>query len=344
MATDLKGKRFPGFLKKLSWKHKNNKLIYYTRNFARQIYPEKFFRSQLEKKLSLISNYDPDYLSRRVNYYNKLKEGVSVPDDSRSLNEFRLKRKNKTYFFDSYEYTRFFDVNLRAEFLFGDITYVPEVPSILKSRPVGTDNANSVILNLDKIRHFTFVDDKRDFRKKKDMLVSRNHVSQPHRLKFLEMYYDDRMCNIGMINKSKGLERFLKEWMTLEEQLRYKFILCLEGNDVASNLKWVMSSQSLAVMTVPRYETWFMEGTLIPDYHYVLIKDDYSDLRDRMGYYIDHPDEAMQIIKNAHRYIEQFMNKKREDLISLLVLEKYFYMTGQKELDDNLKAILPPVI
>jgi len=83
-------------------------------------------------------------------------------------------------------------------------------------------------------------------------------------------------------------------------------------------------------MPKPKYETWFMEGTLIPNYHYVLINDDYSDLEERMNYYISHTDEALKIIKNAHEYIQQFKNKKQEDLISLLVIKKYFEKTGQK--------------
>jgi hypothetical protein len=91
-----------------------------------------------------------------------------------------------------------------------------------------------------------------------------------------------------------------------------------------------MSSNSLAVMPKPKFETWFMEGTLKPNYHYVLIKDDFSDLEERMNYYINHPEEALEIIKNAHEYIDQFRNTKREELISLLVLEKYFYRTGQR--------------
>ena len=41
-----------------------------------------------------------------------------------------------------------------------------------------------------------------------------------------------------------------------------------------------MSSNSVAVMPKPKYESWFMEGKLIPDYHYVLIKDDYSDFEE----------------------------------------------------------------
>lgn len=116
---------------------------------------------------------------------------------------------------------------------------------------------------------------------------------------------------------------------TLWEHLKYKFVLALEGNDVASNLKWVMSSNSVAVMPRPEYETWFMEGELIPNYHYIEIKSDYSDLEERLNYYIVHEDEALQIIQHAHEYVAQFKNKKREKLISLLVLQKYFQMTGQ---------------
>ncbi|KAA6305184.1 hypothetical protein EZS27_043164, partial [termite gut metagenome] len=84
-------------------------------------------------------------------------------------------------------------------------------------------------------------------------------------------------------------------------------------------------------MPQPHYETWFMEGRLIPNYHYVEIKADYSDLEDRLTYYMHHVNEAMKIIKNAHQYITQFRDKKREDLISLLTLQKYFQQTGQLE-------------
>ena len=95
-------------------------------------------------------------------------------------------------------------------------------------------------------------------------------------------------------------------------------------------MKWVMSTNSIAVMPRPTYETWFMEGSLIPNYHYIEIKKDYSDLPERLQYYIDHPEEAEAIARHAHEYIAQFKDKKRERLISLLVLQKYFRCTGQQ--------------
>jgi len=314
--------------KRLSFRHKNNKPWYYALNHIRRFLPSSFYQKQLAKKLESLREYDADYVAKRVNYYNRLEKPCNLSGSAISLSQFKLGKKQKTYFFDSHEYTRYFNQQLRAHFLFGDISYVPDVPSIVKSRPIEGDVSNSVVLNLDKIRHFLFVNDTKRFEDKKNMLVGRSKARQAHRLRFLEMYFHHPLCNIGQVNTDVNLQ-FLANRMTISEHLDYKFILCLEGNDVASNLKWVMSSNSLAVMPRPLYETWFMEGTLIPDYHYVLIKDDYSDLAERMRYYSTHIEEALQIIEHAHQYISQFSNKAQEDLISLLVLQKYFQHTGQ---------------
>jgi spore maturation protein CgeB len=75
-----------------------------------------------------------------------------------------------------------------------------------------------------------------------------------------------------------------------------------------------------------------MEGTLIPNYHYIEVKPDFSDLEERLQYYIAHPVEAEAIIQHAHEYVSQFRDKKREQLISLLVLKKYFEITNKVEL------------
>ncbi len=290
-----------------------------------------------------MSKAEQDYISRRVNYYNKLTGLTSTPvskaadgTEMASLDKLKLgaifngKKSGSVYVFDTYEYTRFFDQGYKAGFLFGDVTRVPLTPSLVKSRPIEGENSNSVILPLNKTRHFVLVKDKKKFTEKKDMLIGRTFVAQPHRERFWEMYFGHPMCNLG--NTNKKLDRH-PEWlvkpMSIDGHLDYKFILCLEGNDVASNLKWVMSSNSLAVMPRPKYETWYMEGTLIPDYHYVEIKPDYSNLEERLKYYISHPEEAQAIIDNAHEYANQFRRRKTERITGLMVLQKYFVCTGQ---------------
>ena len=110
---------------------------------------------------------------------------------------------------------------------------------------------------------------------------------KPSRRVLMQMYFNHPMCDLGDVSKHTDDPQ---EWqtakMTLKEHLDFKFILSMEGNDVASNLKWVMSSNSIAVMPRPTCETWFMEGTLIPNYHYIEIKDDLSDLEERLNQYI----------------------------------------------------------
>lgn len=116
--------------------------------------------------------------------------------------------------------------------------------------------------------------------------------------------------------------------MTIRQHLNFRYVLALEGIDVASNLKWVMSSNSIAVMPRPNYETWFMEGKLIPNYHYIEVKEDFSDLEAKLDYYSSHIVEAEAIIAHAHEWVEQFMDKEREEVIALLVLQKYFKICG----------------
>jgi len=220
---------------------------------------------------------------------------------------------------------KYFDYSRKISYSFGDIINVPDIPTIVKSRPICEKNSNSILMKLNKVRHFIFVDDKIDFEDKFDKAVWRGKCSRQHRVDFVKKFYDKDFCNIGQTN-TKGNTRvpWQKEKLSLGEQLKYKFLVAIEGNDVASNLKWAMSSNSLTMMAKPKYETWFMEGTLKGNYHYVLLKDDYSDLEEMIKHYSKNIDEAKRIIKNANKYVEKFKNQINEDIISYMVLEKYF--------------------
>lgn len=320
-------------IKRISPKHKNNKILYYTKGYLRLLCPNYFARKNRDRILKRFEQHpNRDFLEKRVNYYCKDFEMCNLPDDvSVSIGDASLRdlgNNGKVYFFDSYQYLRYYEDNMRFIPLFGDITHIPQLPSITKSRPIYGDNRNSVVLNLDKIRHFLFVSDENKWEDKKDMLVGRSKARQQHRIDFLKMYKNHPLCDVGQVNRDINPE-FIANRMTIDEHLRYKFILCLEGNDVASNLKWVMSSNSLAVSAPLKYETWFMEGHLVPNEHFVAIKDDYSDLPERMEYYMSHPKEAKEIIENAHQYIRLINSKEDELLCSLMVLYKYFKRTNQ---------------
>lgn len=311
---------------------KNIKLTYYLSSYLRMVVPGIIYRHRLRYLLKNVnSRKDFDYIMNRVNYYNKLTPEIYIQNHELTRLRDQKMCKQKVYYFDSLRYARYFDKKLKWNLIPGDVTQVPDIPSIMKSRTLKGDNSYSGLLKLNRIRHYIFVKDRKKFDDKLNNLVFRGKIGKPgtfnfkeNRYLFLKKYIDHKMCNIGEINSSNCNKEFIKPKMTIKQHLDYKFILCLEGNDVASNLKWVMSSNSVAVMTRPTCETWFMEGRLIANYHYIAIKDDFSDLEEKLNYYINHPEEAKAISRHANEYVKQFRNNKREDLISLLVLKKYF--------------------
>ena len=286
-----------------------------------------FYRRQLETILERIDKHpDAAYMDNRANYYNKISTPFRV--DSVKLGEFKVV-KPSTYFFDALRYLRYFSPQLSIAYQFGDVTRIPASPTIVKSRPIDGDNQNAVLMKLNQIRHFHFVHDRIPFEQKKDKMVWRGAAYRRKRRSMVQECYDNDLCDIGQTNKPPEDVPWQKGFMSIAEQLQFKFILCVEGNDVATSLKWIMSSNSLCMMPRPAYETWFMEGKLVADHHYVLLKDDFSDLTDKIRYYAEHTEEALAIIHNAQQHVGQFQDRSREDGISLLVLKKYFEQSNQ---------------
>ncbi|MGZ5210121.1 MAG: glycosyl transferase family 90 [Kaistella sp.] len=302
---------------------KQSKLFFYLKGYlnfflpARNNYEQKI--NSLQQKLS---REQLQNVQERVNYY--CKTGLKPGPGSLKIKDLKKAKTPKSYYFDTYEYARYFDENLLINYVFGDVTEVPEVPAIVKSRPISDQNQNSVLLNLDKYRHFVFLQDCKSFSEKKNILIGRGAVYQAHRYDFYEKYFGHPLTDLGQVNKVGAKpELWYKPKISLEAHLDYKFILCLQGNDVATNLKWVMSSNSIAVMPKPTIETWFMEGKLIGGKHFIEIKSDYSDLEEQLNYYLSNPEKCAEIIKNANAHCQQFFSKEVEDLCSLKVLEKY---------------------
>ena len=290
---------------------------------------------QLEHLLGQIEKRpDRDYIYQRADYYCRLTVDSPIDRTQWQSEAVRLKNQPMTgqssYYHDAMEIARFFNGNLNWILVPGDTIHIPTLPSIVKSRPLVEGNVNSVVLKLDKNRHFLFVNDHLSWREKRNVAIFRGDLGfyKPNRDRFMSRWVGHPMIDAASTNCSEEHPEWQGQKLTIGEHLDYKFIMSLEGNDVASNLKWVMSSNSIAVTPKLRRETWFMEGTLIPDYHFVEVRDDFSDLEERMTYYIEHPEEAEAIIRHAHEYVEQFFDHEREKLISLLVLKKYFEVTN----------------
>ena len=322
---------------------KPSKAVFFMKGFLKNLVPDCFFNHRRKKLLqSLPQRKDYAYIMERVNYYNKLNDRTDLPKTTRhdhkgsfyyfidKVSEFKPSTFHKAYYLDLRDVTRYFSSKKSICYIPGDVYFTPEYPAIVKSRLLESNNLNSVLLKLDKLRHFMFVNDTKPFTEKCDKAIFRGKIRlSRQREQFLNMYFGSKFCDCGVVDKKSNHPEWLTPKKTIKEHLDYKFIMALEGNDVASNLKWVMSSNSIAVMPKPTCETWFMEGKLIPNVHYIEIKPDLSDLEERLQYYIDHPDQAQEIINNAHEYVRQFFDKEREELIQILVMEKYLKYTNQ---------------
>ena len=301
----------------------------------RDMLPDRLYAMRLNRELErCAAMYDRDYIADRVDYYCKLSRPVTLGSDSKPIGALQRKGNPSTYYYDSREALQWFNPELRWHYLFGDIRDIPAEPTVVKSRALGTDNSNSVLLKLDRCRHFVYINDHLQPEEKEDRAIFRGHIgTRENRALFCRMYADNPRVDAadtlpGATEGHKHTSQ-MKPMMSFYEHLRFRYIMALEGNDVASNLKWIMSSRSAAVMPKPTCETWFMEGRLQAGVHYVEIRPDFSDLEEKMDHYSNHLDELRTIVDNANRYVAQFRDPRRERYIALLVMQKYFKMTNQ---------------
>lgn len=321
---------------------KNSKALYFARSAGSLLLPSALFRARRERLLaSIAARPDRAEIEARAAYCCRPEPGAAplpppgAPPPPGGPVPVRIRdqpfpRKGQVYYFDTREWLRYFPSGWRFAHVPGDVTRTPAVPAIVKSRPVAGDNANAVLLNLNKVRHFVFVDRDRPFEDKDDTAVFRGKVCRkPKRIALFERWFGAPGLDFGDTSPHPVRPEWGVEKTTIREQLRHKFVLCVEGNDVSSNLKWVLSSNSLAVMPRPEFETWFQEGLLEPGVHYVEVAPDFSDLRERLDWHLAHPDACRRILAAAHDWVARFRDPARERLVSLLVLDRYFRATGQ---------------
>ena len=310
---------------KIVKKLKRQKFYYYLTHVIIHITPGFFYRNRLKKWLTK----DNKYLENRIKYYISSKITSNPRKDWISIGEFKRPKKGSMHFFDLMKISKYFKKDKKINFTFGDVTETFDTPTLVKSRPID-HNENSVLMKLDSLRHFNFVNDSLSFLEKDDKIVWRGEIHKENRRLLVEKFHDHPLCDIGDVStKIWENPHWKKKYLSIQQQLNSKFIISIEGIDVATNLKWIMNSNSLCFMPKPKYETWFMEGLLKPNFHYVLVKDDYSDLLEKRSYYLNNPEKAIKIIENANQWAEQFKNNKTEKELSIKVLHQFFKQTRQ---------------
>lgn len=126
--------------------------------------------------------------------------------------------------------------------------------------------------------------------------------------------------------------------VTLDKLLQYKGIIMMEGNDVASGLKWALLSQSVVLMPPPKYTSWAMEELLEPWVvslvlysiavrasqiqwtlrysnpflssilqHYIPLNDRATDVEEKMQWVLDNDVEAQRISYRGTMWMEDLV-------------------------------------
>ena len=136
----------------------------------------------------------------------------------------------------------------------------------------------------------------------------------------------------GFCNKV-NCHSYIGKKMRRRELMKYKYVLSLEGNDVASNLKWLMSHNSVIIMPTPTVETYLMEGLLQPWVHYVPL-DDKTKINELIIHLNNNDEKCKEIVKNANEWIHKFHDNTRTRYIHSQIL-KHTNEWMKRQLDIN---------
>lgn len=229
------------------------------------------------------------------------------------------------------------DMNKRIGLECGDICYIINTPLICKNRIEG--KKSSVIIRcMSYNRHWNNYYKRQediDFNDKINKVIWRGSSTgspnaKANRFKFVETWCDkDDDIDIGLTNlcqkewHDKDYSKYLKDKMSIRDMLKYKYVVSIQGNDKDSGLQWKLNSNSLVMMAKPTVTSWLMEDTLIPDYHYVLLKDDFSDLREKYDWCEANEERCKEIVKNAGDFMRQFEDEYEERKLEEEVIRRY---------------------
>jgi hypothetical protein len=121
---------------------------------------------------------------------------------------------------------------------------------------------------------------------------------------------------------SQLLSPVLRNPLTIEQQLQYKFVLAVPGNDIASGIYWAMLSNSVVMLVDNEWEAAFDAG-LTPWVHYVPVPADADGIEAVYEQLRHEPERCEAIVEQAHRHMRGHCNPAWRDAADLGTLLAY---------------------
>jgi hypothetical protein len=131
------------------------------------------------------------------------------------------------------------------------------------------------------------------------------HCRQNQRCSFVLDHANSKLIDagldstVGLISDVVSGVNITKGRLSMADIQCHKVIISLEGNDVASGLKWSLMSQSVVLMPTPTRTSWAMEELLEPWVHYIPMNDDGSNAEEMVQWVIDNDQKAKLIAQRA---------------------------------------------
>lgn len=285
-------------------------------------------------------------IEERINYYigNLVKKHTKIDKYIlKNLTDLLKEEKNArkhtwlNYYYSLYKKISKIDKTARFNYQMQDIMNFTDTQfyKFVKNRP--SRSYDGVLLRcLDFKRHWEHYynrPDDIDFEQKKNAVIWRGVTSgtprrKANRFDLVKRWFKknpdiDVGFNEITLNRNLNLDKYVVGSMDISSMLKYKYVISIEGNDKDSGIQWKLNSNSVVLMPRPTISSWLMETLLVPNYHYVLLKDDYTDLEEKLDWCNKNQTACLEIVKNANFFMKQFENDIIESYIEDQVITKY---------------------
>jgi hypothetical protein len=115
----------------------------------------------------------------------------------------------------------------------------------------------------------------------------------------------------------------LKPTVSIVDALRYRYMLILDGNTATwTRMAWVLSSNSLLIKHESDFEQWYYPR-LMPGVHYLLLRKDFSNLKELFDWAESHPKEVQDIISAARKLSRGVFVEKQIQADAIRGFEEY---------------------
>jgi hypothetical protein len=118
----------------------------------------------------------------------------------------------------------------------------------------------------------------------------------------------DRNCCEADTFDVEKFEFPLVNYISLEEQSNYKYILHIQGHSFAYRLTSELAMGSVILMVQSEYSIWYSH-LLKENVHYIPIKADLSDLVEKFDWCLQNPEECKRIAASALEFYEKYLNR-----------------------------------